>query len=144
MNAYRTRRASGRRAAASKSASQSEGIFSTGIDAPMISGLPWTAPVQAAASRAGPIQRRADHMTCRHMILTDSSFFRSPDMNVIKLTILGILSAAIATLPATSHVGAPPRVADKVALAATPFPLEAVRLLDGPFKQAMQLDQQYL
>src|SRR2546426_7972428 len=38
----------------------------------------------------------------------------------------------------------PAAVRDKVALQAIPFPLEAVRLLDGPFKQAMQLDQQYL
>src|SRR5262245_3529697 len=36
------------------------------------------------------------------------------------------------------------KVPDKVSLAAVPFPLQEVRLLDGPFKQAMQLDQQYL
>jgi DUF1680 family protein len=36
------------------------------------------------------------------------------------------------------------RVPDKVSLAALPFPLQEVRLLDGPFKQAMQLDEQYL
>src|SRR5712692_9722544 len=35
-------------------------------------------------------------------------------------------------------------VSDKVSLAAVPFPLQEVRLLDGPFKQAMQLDQQFL
>jgi DUF1680 family protein len=35
-------------------------------------------------------------------------------------------------------------VADKVVPLARPFPLEEVRLLDGPFKQAMLLDQQYL
>jgi DUF1680 family protein len=35
-------------------------------------------------------------------------------------------------------------VSDKVALQATPFPLEDVRLLDGPFKRAMRLDQEYL
>jgi len=35
-------------------------------------------------------------------------------------------------------------VPDKVALKVTPFALTDVRLLDGPFKQAMQLDAQYL
>jgi len=37
-----------------------------------------------------------------------------------------------------------PTVPDKVALKVEPFPIQSVRLLDGPFKQAMQLDQQYL
>jgi DUF1680 family protein len=36
------------------------------------------------------------------------------------------------------------RVDDKVPFAARPFPLQQVRLLDGPFKQARQLDEQYL
>ena len=35
-------------------------------------------------------------------------------------------------------------VADKVTFKATPFPLQDVRLLDGPFKQAMKLDQEFL
>jgi hypothetical protein len=35
-------------------------------------------------------------------------------------------------------------VADKVILKVEPFPIQGVRLLDGPFKQAMQLDQEYL
>jgi uncharacterized protein len=35
-------------------------------------------------------------------------------------------------------------VPDKVVPAAEPFPLQAVRLLDGPFRQAMHLDQEYL
>src|SRR6476646_8382603 len=38
----------------------------------------------------------------------------------------------------------PVRVTDKVASQALPFRLSDVRLLDGPFKTAMQLDQQYL
>src|SRR5213080_688115 len=50
--------------------------------------------------------------------------------------LLGLTSAA--STPAA------PRVPDTVALQAQPFALEDVRLLDGPFKQAMQLDQQYL
>ena len=36
------------------------------------------------------------------------------------------------------------KVADQVALKAEPFAIQDVRLLDGPFKQAMQLDQEYL
>jgi DUF1680 family protein len=35
-------------------------------------------------------------------------------------------------------------VADKVTPAVVPFALQDVRLLDGPFKRAMELDQQYL
>jgi uncharacterized protein len=35
-------------------------------------------------------------------------------------------------------------VPDKVTLKAQPFPLDQVRLLDGPFKQAQRLDQEYL
>jgi DUF1680 family protein len=38
----------------------------------------------------------------------------------------------------------PPRVADKIEAAASPFPPEAVRLLDGPFKEAMLRDQAFL
>ena len=56
---------------------------------------------------------------------------------------LGLFSAAVATL-ATASRSMPPPVADKVVPLARPFPLADVRLLDGPFKQAMQLDQQYL
>ena len=37
-----------------------------------------------------------------------------------------------------------PRVPDKIESAARPFPPEAVRLLDGPFKDAMARDQAYL
>ncbi len=37
-----------------------------------------------------------------------------------------------------------PRVPDKIESAARPFPPEAVRLLDGPFKEAMARDQAYL
>jgi len=35
-------------------------------------------------------------------------------------------------------------VSDRVPLKAQPFPLQQVRLLDGPFKQAQRLDQEYL
>ena len=49
---------------------------------------------------------------------------------------LGLTSAA-------STPAAPP-VPDKVALQAQPFPLQQVRLLDGPFKQARRLDAEYL
>src|SRR5438105_2921578 len=37
-----------------------------------------------------------------------------------------------------------PSVPDKVTPAVQPFALQDVRLLDGPFKRAMELDAQYL
>ena len=36
------------------------------------------------------------------------------------------------------------QVQNKIPLKARPFPLQAVRLLDGPFREAMLRDQQYL
>jgi DUF1680 family protein len=66
---------------------------------------------------------------------------------------LGIFLVAISALTAASHssTGARARagaggdrVTDKVAPKVTPFALTEVRLLDGPFKQAMRLDQEYL
>ncbi len=55
------------------------------------------------------------------------------------------LTIAVTALSASSGARVvPAAVANKVALKATPFPLQDVRLLDGPFKQAMQLDEQYL
>jgi DUF1680 family protein len=53
------------------------------------------------------------------------------------------LTLAAAALSASSD-GLGRAVTDAVLLQAVPFPLDEVRLLDGPFKQAMQLDQQYL
>ena len=53
-----------------------------------------------------------------------------------------LLLAAAALTAATNLLAAPAPV--KVPLLAEPFPLPAVRLLDGPFKAAMQRDQQYL
>lgn len=59
---------------------------------------------------------------------------------------LFLSTLAIVTLAAAS--GARPavdvKVADKVPLKVRPFALEDVRLLDGPFKRAMLLDQEYL
>ena len=48
--------------------------------------------------------------------------------------------------PADRKVATPiaPRVPDRIQAAAQPFPPEAVRLLDGPFKDAMARDQAYL
>src|SRR6185295_7040388 len=58
------------------------------------------------------------------------------------------LAAAHAFGPASTAssglVATPAGVPDTVALKVRPFPLRDVRLLDGPFKQAMQLDQEYL
>ena len=49
-------------------------------------------------------------------------------------------SAFSGTAPVTNVVN----VADRVAPKAEPFAIQDVRLLDGPFRQAMQLDQEYL
>src|SRR5437667_2823166 len=59
---------------------------------------------------------------------------------------VAFLFAAVSVSVSFASSGPAPgeAVPDKVALEAIPFPLEAVRLLDGPCKQAMQLDQQYL
>ena len=59
---------------------------------------------------------------------------------------VAFLFAAVSVSVSFASSGPAPgeAVPDKVALEAVPFPLEAVRLLDGPFKQAMQLDAQYL
>ena len=66
--------------------------------------------------------------------------------------VLGFLAVSLAGAQAfgpavTASSGLTPAsagVPDTVALKARPFPLRDVRLLDGPFKQAMQLDQEYL
>jgi DUF1680 family protein len=57
-------------------------------------------------------------------------------MRLVRLSVLtfGALIALAAAGPA----------AEKVTFKARPFPLQDVRLLDGPFKQAMLRDQQYL
>jgi DUF1680 family protein len=70
-------------------------------------------------------------------------------LKTIALTFFAVsLAAAQAFGPALTAssglVPTPAGVPDAVALKATPFPLRDVRLLDGPFKQAMQLDQEYL
>ena len=59
------------------------------------------------------------------------------------LLALGCVGAAVSGA-SRQTMAAPAAVPDKVVPLARPFPLTDVRLLDGPFKQAMQLDQQYL
>ncbi|HMD34322.1 MAG TPA: beta-L-arabinofuranosidase domain-containing protein [Vicinamibacterales bacterium] len=54
--------------------------------------------------------------------------------------LLLIAAVAISGASATSDV----KVPDRVPLKVQPFPIQSVRLLDGPFRQAMQLDQEYL
>jgi DUF1680 family protein len=49
-------------------------------------------------------------------------------------------AALVAVLSIIAAAGVPPATAGK----ARPFSLERVRLLDGPFKQAMELDRRYL
>ena len=55
---------------------------------------------------------------------------------------VAILVIAAARVPAQYPV--PLKIPDKVAAAAVPFRLEEVRLLDGPFRDAMIRDQEYL
>ena len=66
-------------------------------------------------------------------------------MNLLKSIALGFLFLSVVTSNAPAvPTPAPASVADKVALKVRPFALQDVRLLDGPFKQAMTLDQEYL
>lgn len=69
---------------------------------------------------------------------------RSESLLVVVSVLFAVL-AVIAFLGPVVDAGRPDvKVADKVAFKARPFPLQDVRLLDGPFKQAMTLDQEYL
>ena len=63
-------------------------------------------------------------------------------LNAIVLAI-GCIGATVSIATLQTHA-APTTVPDKVVPLVRPFPLTDVRLLDGPFKQAMQLDAQYL
>lgn len=63
-------------------------------------------------------------------------------LRIVTLLIgLGVLGAAAVLQPRGE---AAPAVANKVTFAARPFPLADVRLLDGPFRDAMLRDQAYL
>ena len=53
-------------------------------------------------------------------------------------------AAPVVTPGATAPVAAPPAALHPVALGAQPFSLTAVRLLDGPFKDAQERDAKYL
>src|SRR5216117_1550663 len=59
---------------------------------------------------------------------------------------IGLLGfvAAVGQSTRLGHAAATDKVLDTVAYKAQPFALQDVRLLDGPFKQAMTLDQEYL
>src|SRR5579864_3801878 len=59
-----------------------------------------------------------------------------PKSTMSRTTVFALLLAA------TTSFGTP--VPDKVVRKVEPFPLTEVRLLDGPFKRAMELDAQYL
>ncbi len=68
-----------------------------------------------------------------------------PDVRRLKLLLLALGCVGAAVSGASRQtMAAPAAVPDKVVPLARPFPLTDVRLLDGPFKQAMLLDQQYL
>ena len=55
---------------------------------------------------------------------------------------LALLVCIAARIPAQYAV--PVKIADKVTPQAVPFPLESVRLLDSPFRDAMIRDREYL
>ncbi len=60
------------------------------------------------------------------------------------LILAGVLALVQSASPSAPASPPPPAVADKVSPTATPFPLDEVRLLDGPFRDAMLRDQQFL
>ncbi len=60
----------------------------------------------------------------------------------IMIGLVSIVTAGVTAL--AGALAGSSAVPDKVVPTAAPFPLQSVRLLDGPFKAAMQLDQQYL
>ncbi len=62
----------------------------------------------------------------------------------LAVTVLLTLSAAASTDLSSQTRGPAPKVADKVGAQAFPFDLADVRLLDGPFRDAMVRDQKYL
>jgi len=64
-------------------------------------------------------------------------------MRTLKVFALATL-ALVTTLTAQDQWGRQVTVPNKVAFKAVSFQLEDVRLLDGPFKDAMVRDQQYL
>ena len=71
---------------------------------------------------------------------------------IFPLTALLVISVAGSQNPAASTIGSPAadtlffsaKVPAQVPLAAAPFSLTQVRLLDGPFKQAMERDLKYM
>src|SRR5262245_65069072 len=68
-------------------------------------------------------------------------------MNMKRIAVLFALAVAALTAAAVNFAArqsSPLKVQNKVQLAALPFPLRDVRLLDGPFREAMLRDQKYL
>jgi len=61
---------------------------------------------------------------------------------LLPITLFGLLASLPNMLSAQTHSKI--KVPDKIYLKAVPFDLTDVRLLDGPFKNAMLLDQQYI
>src|SRR5574340_959679 len=86
----------------------------------------------AAAVETGTVPRRV-------LRRRRAGIYELTQMTDLK-TLLLIAAISVATLSG----GAPGRVADKVVPRAVPFPLGDVRLLAGPFRDAMVRDQQYL
>ncbi|MGA2257249.1 MAG: beta-L-arabinofuranosidase domain-containing protein [Thermoguttaceae bacterium] len=74
-------------------------------------------------------------MQCRWLTVAASSFV---------ITLLPLLSGLAADSAARRVTESKEQVAPVVALQAEPFRLQDVRLLDGPFQHAMELDRKYL
>src|SRR4029077_16954341 len=105
----------------------------------------------AAATRTTPSRANRRRLFPARCDLFGQADRGNPVMNVMNvmkvMKIMKAMKAMRAALVVVACVGlaaVAPRVADKVPFAAAPFPLQQVRLLDGPFKQARLLDEHYL
>jgi uncharacterized protein len=68
-----------------------------------------------------------------------------PARLIVWCLLLAAVGGGLSLVAAARHGQVqPPVAAPKVVFAARPFPLQDVRLLDGPFRDAMQRDQKYL
>ena len=65
-------------------------------------------------------------------------------MKIPLLTVASLLAAGVAFAQPTTTTKPADSTGHAVRLAAEPFPLSQVRLLDGPFREAMIRDEDYL
>src|SRR5262249_55158324 len=101
----------------------------------------------AASLRSKPARRRrGDHRQGSRgdsvPRVEQSGQGRDGGMDSLSIKVAATALALAVTAPAADT--APDKVPDKVSFRAQAFALQDVRLLDGPFKQAQKLDQEYL